>query len=191
MDRVICAPTVRSSPVSRTRNRRHLAVRLLLLASLLAGTGCQVSQLQFKNDHRLEFTAPKERALVKAPVTVSWKMTDFVASGLDGSSNKGNGTFAVFVDKAPMPVGKDIKWLARKDVGCKRDPRCPDAAYLKDRGIYLTTSTTVTIETLPSVGDGVGDEQHWVNVVLLDGTGHRIGESAWYRPFSSKRRESP
>jgi hypothetical protein len=38
------------------------------------------------------------------------------------------------------------------------------------------------------VADGVGDEQHYVNIVLLDGTGHRIGESAWYRPFTSKRR---
>ncbi|MCW2543817.1 MAG: hypothetical protein JWM40_1369 [Frankiales bacterium] len=177
--------------MSRTRNRRRTAVRLLLLISLLAGSGCQISNLQFRNDNRLEFSAPKERALVKAPVTVSWRMSDFVTSGLDGSSNEGNGAFAVFVDKAPMPVGKDLKWLARKDVGCKRDARCPDAAYLKDRGIYLTTSTSITIETLPSVGDGVGDEQHYVNVVLVDGTGHRIGESAWYRPFSSKRRESP
>lgn len=177
--------------MSRTPHRRRTAVRLLLLLSLLAGSGCQISNLQFRNDNRLSFSAPKERALVAAPLTISWRMSDFDPVGLDGSTDKGKGAFVVFVDKAPMPVGKDLKWLARKDVGCKRDPRCPDAAYLKDRGIFLTTSTSIVIDTLPSVGDGVGDEQHYVNVVLVDGTGHRIGESAWYRPFSSKRRESP
>jgi hypothetical protein len=90
-----------------------------------------------------------------------------------------------------MPVGKDLKWLARKDEGCKRDPRCPDAAYLKDRSIFLTTGTSVTLDVLPAAPDGVGDEQHYATVVLVDGTGHRIGESAWYRPFTSKRRVIP
>ena len=46
----------------------------------------------------------------------------------------------------------------------------------------------MTLDVLPQVGDGVGDEQHWVNIVLLDGTGHRLKESAWYLPFRSKRR---
>jgi len=89
-----------------------------------------------------------------------------------------------------MPVGKNLKWLARDDAGCKRDARCPDAQYLADRGVFVTTDTSVTLQTLPQQTDGVGDEQHYVNVVLLDGTGHRIGESAWYRPFTSKRRSS-
>ncbi len=158
--------------------------------ALLTTAGCQVSALQFRTDDRLSFTAPASRALVTAPVTISWVMKGFDASGLDGSTDKGRGAFAVFVDRAPMPVGKDLKWLARSDSGCKRDPRCPDAAYLKDRGVIVTTDSTVTLDILPRVGDGVGDEQHFVNVVLVDGTGSRIGESAWYRPFQSKRRSS-
>jgi hypothetical protein len=175
--------------VARHTRRRPVAL-LLGLLTLAASTGCQVSQLQFRVDDRLEFSAPKARALVAAPVTVSWRMSDFTPSGLDGSSDDAKGAFAVFVDRAPMPVGKDLRWLARKDTGCARDPRCPDAAYLADRGILVTTETSVRLETLPSAPEGVGDEQHYVNVVLLDGEGHRIGESAWFRPFKTKRRET-
>jgi hypothetical protein len=172
------------------RTARHSAAALLGLASLVATTGCQVSNLQFRNDNRLHFSAPKARSLVSAPLTVSWQMQGFTPSGLDGSKEATKGAFAVFVDKAPMPVGKDLRWLARKDPGCKRDARCPDATYLADRGIFVTTDSSLTLAVLPAVPDGVGDEQHYVNVVLLDGTGHRIGESAWYQPFTSKRRQS-
>ena len=89
-----------------------------------------------------------------------------------------------------MPVGKDLKWLAKDDSGCRRDPRCPDEQFLSVRNVHLTTAPTLTLDVLPRVGAGVGDEQHYVNVVLLDGTGRRIGESAWYQPFTSSRRSS-
>jgi hypothetical protein len=176
--------------VPRRSGRRLPTALLLGLAAVVATTGCQLSQLQFRVDDRLHFSAPKARALVTAPVTVSWRISGFTPSGLDGSNDRSKGAFAVFVDRAPMPVGKDLRWLARKDAGCARDPRCPDASYLADRGIYVTTETSIRLETLPSAPAGVGDEQHYVNVVLLDGGGHRIGESAWYRPFKTKRRET-
>lgn len=170
---------------------RTTAVRTASLAlAALTLAGCQVGQLQFKNDHRLTFLAPAARHRVTAPVTIRWSMKDFQAVGLDGSRDRSRGVFAVFVDRAPMPVGKDLKWLAKGDNGCLRDPRCPDAQYLADRGVHLTTDTFLTLDVLPRAADGVGDEQHYVNVVLLDGTGRRIGESAWYRPFTSKRRSS-
>jgi hypothetical protein len=170
--------------VSRT-SRARVAASLLVL---VAATGCQVNGLQFRNDHRLTFDSPQARHRVTAPVTVRWSMKDFSATGLDGSASKDQGAFAVFVDRAPMPVGKDLKWLFRSDNGCKHDAKCPTLQQLSDRGVHVTTETSVTLDVLPQVGDGVGDEQHWVNIVLLDGTGHRIGESAWYLPFKSKRR---
>ncbi|MCW2571951.1 MAG: hypothetical protein JWO88_2009 [Frankiales bacterium] len=172
----------------RTTARRRPAALLLCAASLVATSGCQVASLQFRNDHRLQFSAPASRKVVTAPLTISWTMKDFSATGLDGQRDAHSGAYAVFVDRAPMPVGKDLKWLAREDAGCKRDPRCPDQKYLADRGIFLTTDTSVTVDILPAAPDGVGDEEHYVNVVLVDGTGHRIGESAWYRAFQSKRR---
>jgi len=144
----------------------------LAVLCLVAAAGCQAGQLQFKNDHRLSFVSPQARHRVTMPLTISWTMKDFDAVGLDGSR------------------GKDLRWVGHKDTSCKRDPRCPDAKYLADRGVLVTTETSVTLDVLPSAPDGAGDEQHYVNVVLLDGTGHRIGESAWYRPFTSKRRSS-
>jgi hypothetical protein len=170
--------------------RRNTACRFAALTLALSAAGCNVNQLQFTNDHRLSFQAPAARHRVTTPLTVRWTMKDFAATGLDGTHDSHSGVFAVFVDRAPMPVGKDLKWLARDDAGCKKDPRCPDAQFLADRGVFVTQETSLTLETLPRVSDGVGDEQHYVNVVLLDGTGHRIGESAWYRPFTSKRRSS-
>jgi hypothetical protein len=158
------------------------------LLVLVAASGCSMSNLQFRNDERLSFTSPEARHRVTAPVTVTWEMNDFVVTGLDGNRSKGAGVFAVFVDRAPMPAGKDLRWLFRSDSGCKHDSKCPTQQQLSDRGVFVTTDTKVTIDVLPQVGKGKGDEQHFVNVVLLDGTGHRIGESAWYLPFTSKRR---
>lgn len=166
--------------------RRAAAVVLCALAS----AACDPGELQFRNDHRLGFEAPGARELVQVPVTVRWSMEDFEAVGLDGSNENDRGAFVVFVDRAPMPVGKDLAWLARDDDGCRRDPRCPDERYLVERGVHVTTRTSLTLAVLPRVSDGAGDEHHYVNIVLVDGTGRRIGESAWYRPFRTPRRSS-
>ncbi len=168
----------------------HHARGAALGVLLLAAAGCQTEGLQFHNDHRLSFEAPHERQRVTIPVTVRWSMRDFETTGLDGSHDERRGAFAVFVDSAPMPVGKDLRWLFRDDRGCRRDSRCPDDEQLRDRGVVVTTDTSVTLDVLPRVADGVGDEQHYVNVVLLDGTGRRTRESAWYLPFTSRRRSS-
>lgn len=168
--------------------RHHRARAGAAVLAVVCLAGCATDRLQFKNDHRLSFEAPEERAKVTAPLVVDWDMSGFEATGLDGSTDNKRGAYAVFVDRAPMPAGKDLKWLFRNDSGCKHDARCPSKQQLADRGVLVTTDTQVTIDVLPQVGDGVGDEQHFVNVVLLDGTGHRIGESAWYLPFRSKRR---
>src|SRR5207237_908146 len=133
---------VRRTPARRAKVRQHTPRGALVLVFCLASiSACSFSQLQFTVDHRLAFVTPKARELVHAPLKIQWTMKDFVASGLDGSRDKGHGVFAVFVDRAPMPVGKDLKWLARDDAGCTRDPRCPDAQYLSDQGVYVTTDT--------------------------------------------------
>jgi hypothetical protein len=182
---------VRRTPARRANARLRTPRGVTALMSCLAFlSACSFGQLQFTVDHRLTFVTPHARELVHAPVKIQWTMKDFVASGLDGSRDKNHGVFAVFVDRAPMPVGKDLKWLARDDAGCSRDARCRSAQYLADQRVYVTTNTSITIAVLPPAPSGVGDEQHYVNVVLLDGTGHRIGESAWYLPFTSKRRSS-
>lgn len=165
-------------------------MRIALVALTLLASGCQLSQMQFVADQRLAFEQPKARTRVTLPVTVRWSMKDFTASGLDGRSDDTAGIYAVFVDRAPMPAGKDLRWVVRDDRGCARDPRCPNAKYLADNGIFLTKDPSITLSFLPTAPDGVGDEQHFVNVVLLNGAGKRIGESAWYLPFTTERREA-
>ncbi len=161
---------------------------LLGMLAALVLSGCQFNKLQFTTDDRLHFTTPKARSHVTAPLTVEWTMHGFSAVGLDGTHDEHRGVYAVFIDRAPMPVGKDLKWVFRDDSGCQRDARCPSLEQLAGRGILITTEPKVTIQVLPQVPTGKGAEQHYVNVVLLDGTGHRIGESGWYLPFTSKRR---
>jgi hypothetical protein len=166
-------------------------LRALVLGLLVCAlAACEVQALQFKNDHRLEFLSPEARSRVTPPFTISWTMRDFTPDGLDGSAEPDAGVFAVFVDDAPMPVGKDLKWLFRSDAGCRRDARCPSVQKLRESGVLLTTETSVTIDVLPTVPDGRGDEQHFINVVLLDGLGVRTQESSWYLPFTTKRRSS-
>jgi hypothetical protein len=158
---------------------KTVAAVVLLFAVLTAA--CGVGDYQFRNDHRLSFESPRERQNVALPLTVRWSMKDF-APGQDG-------TFAVFVDRAPMPVGKDLKWLVRNLDNCADDPKCPTADQLAREDVYVTTRTVVKLQQLPRVGGSVGKEQHYVNVVLLDATGTRQTESAWYLPFTTDRRK--
>ena len=110
-----------------------------MLVCVLAVAGCRADELQFKNDRRLTFVTPDAYDEVTVPLTIGWTMDDFEATGLDGSTDPGQGAFAVFVDRAPMPVGKDLAWVGRNDPACKRNPDCPDEQYLAEHGVYVTT----------------------------------------------------
>jgi hypothetical protein len=175
-------PTLGGRPVrGRVRGdvRRCLALACaLVVAVTVSGCGPHLSQLSFRVDKRLHFVAPKDRALVQAPLTLSWTMRDF------------SGTFAVFVDTTPIKPGQTLKAIAKDDNACRVNPKCPDANYLALRQIYTTTTTSVTIPRVAQLTDTGDDTQlHDVIIVLLDGTGHRIGESAWHTTFKMKKRK--
>lgn len=172
------------SPPSRLRSLTSIVCCGLLLA------GCGITELEFTNDDRLDFVSPTERELVSPPVTIEWTMEDVALSGLDGPPGE-DGAFVVFVDRAPMPVGRNLAWLAGEDASCARDGRCPDLEYLATLGVHVTTDTSVTLDRLPRAGGPDSrDEEHSVTVVLVDATGTRVGESAWYLPFLTPRRIS-
>ena len=158
------------------------------LVAAVATSGCAAEGLQFRNDHRLSFESPSARAEVEVPIRITWSMDDFEATGLDGASEVDAGAFVVFLDQAPMPVGEDLSWVARDDADCQRVERCPTRRYLAEKGVFVTSKPSLTISTLPAVSDGVGNEQHYVNVVLVDGQGLRTRESAWFLPFQTDRR---
>lgn len=168
--------------VTAIRPGRALRAAGALAAAVVALTGCQLSQLshlQFTRDTRLTFTSPEPRSLVTMPLTISWTMRGF---------DTATGMYAVFVDLAPIGVGRTLRDVGKDDPSCRRDPACPDAAYLSGRGVYPTTLTSVTLDVLPKPPTGVGDEQHFATVILLDAAGVRRTESAWYVEFRFPRR---
>ena len=120
-------------------------------------------------------------------MTVRWTYDRFTVTGPDGGRDPHRGYFAVFVDRAPVPAGKDLGWLARNDRSCRTVATCPDEQYLADRHVFTTTTPEITFDQLPLPAFHKGLEDHTITVVLLDGTGHRVGESAWYVDFRLRR----
>jgi hypothetical protein len=138
---------------------------------LLVASGCGVSNLAFRQDDRLRFLTPDDRAEVTLPVTVRWSVEDFEVG-------PGAGSFGVFVDRAPQPPGKPLAWLARDDDACRPSAGCPDEQWFATWGVYPTSDTELTIEQLPRRSDD-RRELHEITVVLLDEDGRRVGETGW------------
>lgn len=150
--------------------------------------GCAPRGLAFKVDERLTFTAPRDRATVSLPVTIEWQIKDFAVTDPGSEVSAGTGYFAVFVDAIPMPPGESLRWVARKDDGCREADGCPGTEYLNSRGVYPTTATKLTLDQLPRTGKKDRRERHRVTVVLLDPKGSRIGESAFELTFDVQRK---
>lgn len=159
---------------------------LLVAALAVLTSSCGVSNLAFFSDHRLRFVSPGPRALVKLPVTIRWKMRDFsvVAPGTPPVSSR-SGYFAVFVDRAPVRPGQTVAAVA--DRACRRTPGCVNAGYLADRGVYTTTSDSLTLTEIANLNTYEKTQTHEATVVVLDSAGRRIGESAWYLDFRVRR----
>lgn len=169
--------------------RTGAAVLPFLAASVLL-TGCvNLSQLQFRVDHDLRFTAPVSRAKISLPVTLQWEVSGFrvAAPGSEPPSDHA-GYFALFVDRAPIKPGQTLAAVAGGDASCIASEGCPDAQYLADRQVYQTTQLSYTLRHVNALtGSRDNWQLHEVTIVLLDTSGHRIGEHAYYRDFELKR----
>lgn len=172
---------------SRTVARLRVSASIVGLA--LFASAC-ASGLAFVQDDRLEITSPKSHTEITLPLTISWTIHDFRITGPNGASDPDAGYFGVFLDETPVPPGEPLSWVARDDRACERTPGCPDATYFSDRGIYATKETSITFEQLPDQNAYGGHEFHELSIVLLDGTGTRVGESAWYVAFRYDRETS-
>ena len=168
-----------------TRRARHAAV---LVSMVMVLPACGVNGLNFQQDDRLTFIAPGDRAKVDLPVTVSWRVTDFEVTGSDGDDRRDAGYFGVFVDRAPQPPEKTQQWLVRDDQRCRGVQSCP-REYLEQLNIHSTTRTRFVIQRLPEPASNAQRrrEFHEVTIVLLNGRGERIGESAFTRQFEVDR----
>lgn len=162
--------------------RYRPTVATLVGASLISG--CDWSSMAFVQDHRVRVVEPADRSTVALPATLHWKVDGFRITGKDGSASPDAGYFAVFVDRPPMPPRRSLEWLAQQDDSCG-DSACGSVKNLAD--VYSTKATKLTLTHLPATDDRHEIERHEAVVVLLDGTGHRISESAFYVRFSFQR----
>ncbi|MBA3652616.1 MAG: hypothetical protein H0W70_00300 [Actinobacteria bacterium] len=151
---------------------RSRASLLIVLASSLTLNGCN-HQFAFRQDRRIHIVAPDNNATVTAPVIVRWRARD-----TNGEA------FAVFVDRSPIPPGTGLRSIGRSDDQCRQKPSCPDAAYLAERGVFVTTQPTLA---LPGLGDkrkNKGDkDQHDVTIIFVDQSAQRVGEAAFSVSF--------
>ena len=158
-------------------------IRSGLLIAALSLSACVPEGLAFVRDDRVEIVAPVARRTVATPVTIRWEVHDFRITGPTGEASDDAGYFGVFVDRAPIPPGEGLEWLARDDRRCLASEDCPDRTYFADRHAYTTTETEMRFRNLPELDAYQGHESHEVTIVLLDGRGRRIGEGAWYVDF--------
>lgn len=165
--------------------------RLALVLLFIALPSCGVSGLNFREDDRVTIVAPEDRAEVQLPVTVRWSVRDFRVTGRDGSRRADAGYFGILVDRAPQPPDRTLEWLVRDDEECRSDPTCPNEEFLAELDIHSTTDTSFRIDRLPPPDEDAvrRREFHEVTIVLLNGRGERIGESAFIRQFEVDRGE--
>lgn len=169
---------------AQVRRRLLASVAAVLLTGLLSSCGItHLQDLNFRVDNRLHFTMPKARTLVHPPLTVRWTMRDFtIAAPHSAPPSRTAGYFAVFVDRAPIRPEQTMKAVAHSlgDRSCELNPACPDESYLEQHQIYTTTAESLTLDQIPSLTtDQEKVQLHTITVVLMDTSGHRIGESAW------------
>ncbi len=133
----------------------------LFVAATVSGCGPYL----FRQSDRVQIATPANHATVREPVTVAWDVKEF-APPRDGS-------FAVFVDRDPMPAGESLGYFAAKD----RD------------GIHVLAATSLRLDQLSRRAgvDPAEQDHHDVTVVLLDQQGRRIGEYAAYAEFTVDR----
>ena len=170
--------------------QRATAAAVFVMALFLSG--CAVKGLGFREDNRVKIVSPPNHSTLELPVTVRWRVEDFDVTGPDGAARTDGGYFAVFLDRSPQPPGETVDYLAKEDRTCFRSRGCPDAEWFKNHNIFPTTATSFTIDVLPTRTKEDLRTLHEVTVVLLDGGGRRIGESAFWVEFrvTGKRGET-
>jgi hypothetical protein len=98
------------------------------------------------------------------------------------------------MDIDPQPPGESLDYFGRDDPTCQNSPSCPDAKYLRQRGVHVTSESGMTFSNLPIAPDvdleaGQSDI-HFATLILLDPEGIRVGESAWQITFEIDREGS-
>jgi hypothetical protein len=153
---------------------------------VLACSACAPDGLAFRADKRLTILAPEDEAEVSLPLTLRWQMKDFDVVEPGTPVHEGAGYFAVFIDQTPPSPGENVRTLAKGDLSCDPAAGCPDAKYLAERDVYVTTDTELVLTELPE-RTGRAASRHKATIILLDGKGTRIGESSFKVDFEVRQ----
>lgn len=173
-------------PLSMLRMLMRRSVSALFFATCTFHlTGCDVSSMQFTEDDRVNIVGPQDRSNVTLPMKLRWEVHNFTITGRDGRSSSDAGYFAVFIDRPPIPPGRTLEWYALQDTSCGASA-CGRVENLAN--IYTTEETTLELSRLPADDKRGALERHEAVIVLLDGQGQRIGESAFYARFNFERK---
>lgn len=140
--------------------------------------------MAFIQDNRVRIIEPRDRTTVTLPVTLRWTLNGFTVTGRNGEQMPNAGYFAIFIDRPPIPPGQSLEWYASQDDSCG-DNSCGTVSNIS--GVHTTKETTLPVAQLPALRTREDLETHEAVIILMDGTGRRIGESAFYVRFNYKR----
>lgn len=177
--------TLRARARARARWRcvRHLLAPLrVVLACSLALAACSVDGLAFRQDNRLQVSAPDDRSVVTVPFEVHWTLDDQRDDEL---------LFAVLVDRFPPRPGQSIEALLPEEL--RRPERCDEDCRvdaLLARNVFITDEWSVAVTRLVR-RHGVSEEQrrrHEVSVIVLDAELRRVGEVVAWIEFDEAAR---
>jgi hypothetical protein len=173
---------VNARPMSRLR--RALASGLGLAVASLCLTSC-FSGLDLSKDARVQILNPGVTVHideVKLPFVMRW------STSIPSSSHL---RYAVFFDSNPMGPGQTFRALVGQDDPCKFQPGCPDASWLAQHQIQVTSTSHVDVTDvalLPGeVPGGDGTSIHTATLILLGPGDVRDGESSWTVEFRIDR----
>jgi hypothetical protein len=154
-----------------------LGLTAAALACVLAMSSCQQSGLHFKAPNALRIVRPGNLATVRLPFVVVWSAG---STGPPPPSGTGaTNSYAVFIDTPPMPPGETVQYFARGDPSCQHTAGCPNASYLRNKNVFLTSQRRLVVpglaDTRPT-GRKSSDDRHQITIIPLGPGGRRIGD---------------
>lgn len=161
--------------------RRRMPVPALgLVVVAMASVACQGPTM--RSDQSVQITGPREGAMVGLPFRLDWtsRLRGIVPVG---SRLPAGDYYAVFIDTRPLSPGQDL--MALVDPQCaKVGHGCANVAYFVQENVYLTSHTSLVIQSVPPLTQHRRSSQtHTAVIVLMDSHNRRVGETFWRRTF--------
>lgn len=165
-------------PGLRRRLGRKI-LSLLLLCLSVSVTGCSFSYISFRTDAGFRLLRPAQMSTVSLPFTITWQDPSFRKAG-------GPVQYGVFLDQHGLHPGETLRELVVnnwQDQVCRATKGCPDAAYLAQHLIYLTTKKSMTLTAVAATNRPGVPNLHHVQIVGFDAHLRRISESYLWLDF--------